>query len=113
MKGFWLFILAIVITFIVNPIGFIWSLIRSKNKRYFLHLAVSKDQYANVMWQGMSNDLFKKESGYKFGNMDETLSSALGKNERDETLTKIGKGLVKFLNKLDKDHCKKSIEENP
>lgn len=48
------------------------------------------------------------------------ISSALGKNEYDKTLSEKGKGklsswfygikLVKILNKLDPDHCKNAID---
>ena len=55
--------------------------------------------------------LFKTKDGYKFGNFNETISSALGKNERDKTLSKTGKLLVKILDFLDKNHCKKSIKD--
>ena len=55
--------------------------------------------------------LFKTKDGYKFGNFNETISSALGKNERDKTLSKTGKLLVKILDFLDKNHCIKSIKE--
>lgn len=113
MKGFGLYILAVIMTRLFNPIGFIWSILRSKNQRYFVHVAVARDQKANVVWQGMLNDLFIKPDGYKAGNIDETISSVLGKNERDNTLTGAGKFLVWLLNKLDKDHCIKSIEEKP
>ena len=43
--------------------------------------------------------------------MEETISSALGKNQRDGTLTKIGRALVWILDKIEKEHCKKSIKE--
>ena len=51
------------------------------------------------------------KDGYKFGNSNETISSTLGKNERDNTLSQIGKALVWLLDKIDKDHCKKAIVE--
>ncbi len=54
--------------------------------------------------------LITKE-GYKFGNPNEAISSTLGKNEKNNTLSLIGKGLVWLLNLIDKDHCKKSIVE--
>ena len=41
----------------------------------------------------------------------QTISSALGKNERDKTLSKKGKLLVKILDFLDKNHCQNSIKE--
>lgn len=52
-----------------------------------------------------------KENGYQFGRLKETISSALGKNERDGTLTKLGKKIVWLLDVIEKDHCKNSIRE--
>jgi len=51
------------------------------------------------------------DGGYEFGKTGETISSALGKNQRDNTLTNCGKILVTILDFLDKNHCKKSIKE--
>lgn len=42
---------------------------------------------------------------YKFGVDGETISSALGKNELNGTLTKDGKRLVSILNRIEKNHC--------
>ena len=42
----------------------------------------------------------------------ETISSALGKNQRDKTLSKKGKLLVKILDFLDENHCENSINNN-
>ena len=53
----------------------------------------------------------RKENGYQFGAVGETISSALGKNQRDKTLTICGKILVSILDFLDKNHCIKSIRE--
>lgn len=46
---------------------------------------------------------------YQFGDFRETISSVLGKNQRDGTLSKKGEILVSILDFIDKDHCKKSI----
>ena len=64
---------------------------------------------ANREFRTLWNKTLKKENGYKFGAEDETISSALGKNQRDNTLTKTGKKLVWILDKIDKNHCIKSI----
>jgi hypothetical protein len=53
------------------------------------------------------------KDGYKFGNPDETISSVIGKNERLQTLTSSGRLLNSILNRIEKNHAKKSIEENP
>ena len=56
------------------------------------------------------NKVLINEKGYRFGDIRETISSVLGKNQRDKTLTKTGKVLVWVL---DKNHCEKSIEDLP
>lgn len=78
---------------------------------YFRNTALNIDIWANREFRAFWNEAMKKENGYQFGVVGETISSALGKNERDNTLTNYGKILVKILNFLDKDHCKKSIKE--
>ena len=83
-----------------------------KNKRgYFKQSALNLDKYGNREFRAFFNLYFRTENGYLFGNERETISSALGKNERDGTLSKIGKVMVMILDKLDKNHCKNSIFE--
>ena len=53
--------------------------------------------------------LIKENSPFKFGNIDETISSVLGKNQRFGHLTKFGKVICKILDTIDKNHCEKSI----
>ena len=54
--------------------------------------------------------LFIKEGGgHRFGSKYETISYVLGKNQASRTLTKVGRGLVAFLNFLEKDHCLKAV----
>jgi len=80
-----------------------------KNKKgYFKQTALNLDKFGNREFRAFLNFSMQK-NGYKFGNPNETISSALGKNERDNTLTKCGRILVKFLDIIDKNHCKKSI----
>lgn len=78
-------------------------------KGYFLSSALNLDKFANREFRTLWNKVLRTEKGYKFGNIEETISSALGKNERDRTLTNYGKVLVWVLDKIDKNHCKKSI----
>ena len=52
------------------------------------------------------------DGGYQHGNINETISSVLGKNQRDETLTKFGMLITKILDRMDENHCKESINEN-
>ena len=78
------------------------------------------DGFANRNYRTFWNSYLIKETGYKFGVEGEMISSALGKNEVDKTLSEKGKGklsswfygvrLVKILDRLDKDHCINSID---
>ena len=103
------YILLLPLTFI----NYIAVLIYSKDhaKGYFRSTAVNMDKFGNREFRTLWNLILKTESGYKFGNPEETISSALGKNERDNTLSKTGKRLAWLLNKIDKEHCLKSIVE--
>ena len=56
------------------------------------------------------NDILITRDGYLFGDDRETISSVLGKNQITHTLTVFGKLLCKVLDSIDKNHCRKSIE---
>jgi hypothetical protein len=107
MLNFLLFLIAWVLWL---PLTFInYFLVKGD---YFLSSAISLDRYANREFRTLWNKTLRLESGYKFGNIGETISSVLGKNQRDNTLSTIGKVLCYILDKLDKDHCIKSINNN-
>ena len=78
---------------------------------YFRNTALSIDIWGNREFRTLWNATLRLNNGYHFGELDETISSALGKNQRDKTLTKTGKIICKILDTLDKEHCKKSIKE--
>lgn len=78
---------------------------------YFLSSAINLDKFGNREFRTLWNKSLKTSKGHSFGNIEETISSVLGKNERDNTLTKAGKILVWILDKFDKNHAKKSINE--
>jgi len=103
-----------VILFLIAYILFlpltIWNYFLVNQKGYFRSSALSLDKYANREFRTLWNKFLRTENGYHFGEIGETISSALGKNERDGTLTKTGRRLVWILNKLDKNHCIKSIK---
>lgn len=69
------------------------------------------DRYGNYNYRGIFNAWLITKEGYQFGDFRETISSVLGKNQRDKTLSKTGKTLVSILDFIDKEHCKKSIVE--
>lgn len=78
---------------------------------YFHETAIDIDKFGNRNFRTLLNMTLRKENGYLFGAMDETISSAIGKNKRDNTLTKTGIVLCTILDFLDKDHCIKSINK--
>jgi hypothetical protein len=77
---------------------------------YFFQTAVDIDRFANRNFRTLWNETLQK-NGYQFGDERETVSSALGKNKRDNTLTQTGKILCDLLDRLDENHCIKSIKE--
>lgn len=79
-----------------------------KNGKYFYQVGYSIDQTANVILKYPANAILIKSCGYLFGNPDETISSALGKNKIWGTLTWSGWALCKFLDLIDPNHCIKA-----
>ena len=127
-KSLVLFWVAGILSVILLPLGIIWTvgeiLVRifsSEQKKsafaksiWFLtatlhSLALGLDQIGNAVCRDMFNRLLIEEDGYKFGKVQETISSVLGKNERDWTLSLGGLLLVILLDVIDKDHCRESI----
>ncbi|WP_374465596.1 hypothetical protein [Chryseobacterium sp.] len=108
-----LFLIAYILLLPLTILNYIVVLFKSKDhaKGYFRTSAINIDKFGNREFRTLWNCTLKTESGYQFGNPEETISSALGKNERDGTLSKAGKVLTWVLNLIDKDHCKKSILE--
>ena len=106
-----LFPLGLLITFIINLYKRRWKFSFSRLDAQFLSIATSIDASGNVVGKELFNLALKKKRGYAFGKRKETISSALGKNQRDGTLTKLGKALAFVLDKIDTNHCLKSIDE--
>lgn len=105
-------ILFIIAYILFLPLTIVNYLVVKNKKGYFKSTAISIDIFANVEFRTLWNLVFVKQMGYKFGLQGETISSALGKNQRDKTLTKFGRIICKILDFLDKNHCKKSIRNN-
>ena len=76
---------------------------------YFLQNAIDIDRFGNHNFRTLFNMVLKKPHGYDFGNKNETISSALGKNKKMGTLTLTGKAICKILHIFDNNHCIKSI----
>jgi len=104
--GFFLFIIAYLLYWPLTIINFFFV---ENKKGYFKSSAITIDKLANREFRTLWNKTLKTENGYKFGSKNETISSALGKNQRDNTLTKTGGKLVWLLGKIEKNHCLISI----
>lgn len=124
--GILLYIIATILWVVITPINWvIVSLKHGLSNAYFTETAVDIDKFGNRNFRTFLNVTMVKTKKhfwdservietkpYKFGNVNETISSALGKNQRDGTLSWFGKFICFILDKLHKDHCKKSINEN-
>jgi 8-oxo-dGTP diphosphatase len=105
-----LFPLGLMITFFINLYKRRWSFSFKRLDQQFLSIATSVDASGNVVCKDLFNMILIKKEGYEFGKRKETISSVLGKNQRDDTLTGIGKGVAFVLDKIDPNHCLKSID---
>lgn len=112
MRGFILLLIALGLSVVLLPIGFVFqvvtTLFKSINK-YLFTIAKSIDQLGNVVCADLLNYTMIK-GGYRFGNEDVTISHVLGMNKKLNTLTYTGKLLSKLLNLIEKDHVEKAIE---
>lgn len=106
-----LFLVAFILFLPLTLLNFSIVLFRGRAKGYFLSSAVNLDRFGNYEFRTLFNLTLRKPNGYEFGNFEETISSVLGKNQRDGTLTTTGKILAFILDTIDKDHCRKSIKE--
>ena len=115
MKNVTLFIAAILLLVLFSFLSlFVASILIIKGKttsKYFFESAVAIDVLGNVMCQFVLGFLFIQKHGYQFGQRGETISSVLGKNQRDNTLKWFGKLMVLILDLFEKDHCFISILE--
>lgn len=97
--GFLLFVIALILIFILTPINY-WFV--DDREGYFKSTARNLDIFGNREFRAFWNKILIIEEGYKFGVEGETISSALGKNLKNNTLTKAGRLLVWILSKK---HC--------
>lgn len=123
MKKFKIFLLNILLFFVAGLllilftfIGLITALLaiifHGASTNYFRDCALELDIFGNILCQHLFNTfLIKENSKYTFGVLGMTISKNLGLNQRENTLSNIGNGLVKLLDYIDKDHCKKAIKE--
>ena len=112
-------IVAIFLLYLFFPIIACFMVIKylfTGNKRmikvWFYRTARAIDVFANVNGAEFFNTIFITDGGYKFGQPKETISSIIGKNQRSNTLSIAGKILLWGLDKIEKDHCKNSINDD-
>ena len=114
--GFILSILSSILEWVFQPLMWTYGQIRSATKgewnKYNMDLAKSKDKYGNVLGQYVFNDILIKPYGYKYGNGNETISSATGKNKVRGTFRKLGRFFDAVLEKFEKNHSIKSIDNS-
>lgn len=115
--GFILFILSVLLIIISSPFGILYGIFYSFYKKslsglgsFFLEIALSIDQLGNVVMQHLLNLLWIKKNGYKFGNPDETVSSVIGKNLKNKSLSSFGQVISNILDKIDPNHSLNSID---
>jgi len=105
-------IVAIIISVILFPIGFVFAMFYPGRKKYLYKIALGIDQLGNVVCARLFNFFLIDITGHKFGNEDETISSVLGKNKKTNTLTLFGIALDMLLELIDKNHNIDAIEED-
>ena len=109
--GILLYIIATILWVVITPIN--WVIVSFKHglsNDYFKSSAINIDKFGNREFRtSLNKTLIHENSPFKFGNIDETISSVLGKNQRYGHLTKFGKVICKILDTIDKNHCEKSI----
>lgn len=108
--GFILFVIAYILFLPLTIINFF--VVKDK-KGYFKNSAINIDKFGNREFRTLLNKtLIVENSVFRFGNINETISSVLGKNKKMGKLTKTGKVICSILDFLDKNHCEKSIDWN-
>lgn len=103
--GFLLFIIAYSLFLPLTIINFM--LVRDIG--YFRETALSLDKLANREFRTLWNKTLRVNGGYEFGCVNETISSALGKNQMLGALTRTGKILVWTLDLFEVNHCLNAI----
>jgi hypothetical protein len=114
--GFILFFVAFILYIPLTFINFICVFFIKNFKfktinDYFYETAIDIDRFGNRNMRTLWNLILRKKNGYEFGDYRETISSVLGKNKINGTLSVMGKILCSILSFLDRNHCIKSIKD--
>ena len=110
MKYYLLVILACLLFIVFAPIGWLVALFFKGRKDYFWRVALSIDQTGNVICGKLFDLTLRTKEGYGFGEVDRTISYALGRNKIKGTLTKTGKILDNLLETLDEEHTLNAVK---
>jgi hypothetical protein len=101
-----LFIIAYILFLPLSIVN--WLFVKNKSG-YFKSSAINLDKFGNREFRTLFNKTLA--TGHRFGDIEETISSVLGKNQLTGTLTGLGKALVWILDKIDNNHAIKSIDK--
>ena len=106
--GLILFIIAYVLFLPIT----IFNALNVKKKGYFKDTAINIGRFGNREFRfSLNKYLILEKSPDRFGNIEETISSVLGKNQLSNNLTSFGNVIANILDIIEKDHCKKSIKK--
>lgn len=119
--GLILLIIAVILTgivfainIIVQPIYYIftfkWKQGSIKLNEWYYTMALSVDQFGNVATSTLLQLILTKKLNHPFGNPDDTVSYVIALNRRDGYLTGWGRFFARVLDKIDKNHLQKAIE---
>ncbi len=116
MKEIIILVAALIMLIIILPIVCVYMVLKrlingngKMIKVWSWKVSRAIDVFANIHGSEIFNDLLIKKGGYKFGNPKETISSVLGKNQVEETLTILGNIIRAVLDIIEYGHCILSI----
>jgi hypothetical protein len=109
MKGFLLFIIALVGLIVAMPISIIVALVI--NRLDFMAYAISIDQTINAVSGPLLDSVWLIDSkNMRFGNMDRTISYNLGRNKKYGNLNRFGLWICDILHLIDENHVEKAYQ---
>ena len=85
--GILLYIIATILWVVITPLN--WIIVTFKqglSNAYFKETAIDIDKFGNRNFRTFLNATMRLRNGYKFGNVNETISSALGKNHCEKSI---------------------------
>lgn len=118
--AFLLWVVSIILKWVVTIIGLIfmpayyllalifgWS--RPVLWEWFYNMALSNDQHAACVNATTLQVFTTKRGAFYFGDPDDTASYVYGRNYYRQKNNALGRGIVWILNKVDKDHVIKAV----